>query len=152
MKERAPAPMPWTKSTGGAVSSPPCRQNICPCVHEYVPASPPSAPVSRSGTSRATAPYAAARDRPGALTIGTGRAERALQRLLDALARHDDEAEVVIGKNLRRRLVVPEGLLQGLQDALPVATLLHVYEVEDEDAAEVAQANLARNLFDRLHV
>src|SRR5947209_4688036 len=52
--------------------------------------------------------------KPRALTIRARATERPLQRLLDALARHDDEAEVVIGKYLRRRLVLPERVLQGL--------------------------------------
>src|SRR5947209_7623766 len=74
-----------------------------------------------------------------ARAVRTRRTERALQRLLDALARHDDEAEVVERENLRRRLVLAERVLQGLQHARAVAPLLHVNEVEDEYAAEVAQ-------------
>src|SRR5437588_446904 len=90
--------------------------------------------------------------KPRALAVGTGGAERALQRLLDALARHNDQAEVVEGENLRRRLVLPERVLKGLHHARAVPALLHVYEVEDDDAAEVAKPDLPRDLFDRLHV
>src|SRR5579885_3105199 len=89
---------------------------------------------------------------PRALAVRAGRAERPFERLLHALARHDDEAEVVVGENLRRRLVVAQRVLQGLQHARAVASLLHVNEVEDEDAAEVAESDLPRDLFDRLHV
>src|SRR5437588_4476513 len=91
-------------------------------------------------------------DEARALAVRARATERALQRLLDALARHDDEAEVVERENLRRRLVLAERVLQSLEHARAVAPLLHVNEVEDEYAAEVAQANLARNLLDRLHV
>src|SRR5215207_1010159 len=89
---------------------------------------------------------------PRARAVGAGATERPLQRLLDALARHDDEAEVVVRKHLRRRLVVAQGVLKRLQHARAVAPLLHVDEVEDEDAAEVTESDLARDLLDRLHV
>src|SRR4051794_18393248 len=75
-------------------------------------------------------------DEPRALTVRARRAERPLKRLLDALARHDDEAEVVEGENLRRRLVLTQSVLKRLHHSRAVAPLLHVYEVEDEYAAE----------------
>jgi hypothetical protein len=45
-------------------------------------------------------------------------------------------------------------IFQGLGHLLPVAVLalVHVDEVDDDDAAEIAQANLAHNLRDRIQV
>src|ERR1043165_3337618 len=87
-----------------------------------------------------------------ALAVGAGATERPLQRLLDALARHNHQAEVVERENLRRRLVLAQSVLESLHHARAVSALLHVYEVEDDDAAEVAKPYLPRDLFDRLHV
>jgi hypothetical protein len=39
-----------------------------------------------------------------------------------------------------------------LEDLLPVLLLFHVDEVEDDDAAEVAQSNLAHDLLHRFEV
>src|SRR6201995_827757 len=90
--------------------------------------------------------------KPRARAVRAGTTKRALQGLLHALARHDDESEVVEGENLRRRLVLTQSVLKSLEHSRAVAPFLHVDEVEDDDAAEVAQANLTRDLLDRLHV
>src|SRR5207253_2441415 len=49
-------------------------------------------------------------------------------------------------------LVFLEGLLQGGQNLLTIAAFLHVNEVHDDDAAEVAQANLADDLLDGFEI
>ena len=45
-----------------------------------------------------------------------------------------------------------EFLFEGLHHALAVAAFVHIDEVDDDDAAQIAQANLAHNLLDRVHV
>src|SRR5579859_5715408 len=82
-------------------------------------------------------------DHAGAAARGARLAEHALERLLCALAGDADEAELVERKRFRRRFVLFEGLLQSAKNFFAVAALFHVNEVHDNDAAEVAQANLA---------
>jgi len=41
---------------------------------------------------------------------------------------------------------------KALHHALAVAALIHVDEIDDNDAAEIAQANLAHDFFDGIHV
>src|SRR6266436_53866 len=84
-------------------------------------------------------------DHAGAGAIRAGLAEHALQRLLGALAGDADEAELVERKCFRRRLVLFESHLQRAQNFFAVAALFHVDEVHHDDAAEVAQANLAHD-------
>src|ERR1700692_1814457 len=45
-----------------------------------------------------------------------------------------------------------EFFFERLHDALAVAALVHVYEVDDDDAPQIAETNLAHNLFDRINV
>ena len=89
---------------------------------------------------------------PRSAAIRAGRAERAFERLLDALARDGDQAEIVELENLRRRAVAAQLLFERLHHLLAVLALFHVDEVEHDDAAEVAQPDLADDLFDRFEV
>src|ERR1700683_4031920 len=86
------------------------------------------------------------------LAIGTWSADGAFERLLDAFAGDGYQAEIVELKDFRWRAVVAEFFLERLHHALAVAAFIHVDEVDDDDAAEVAQANLANDFFDRVHV
>src|SRR5215471_11985163 len=79
-------------------------------------------------------------------------AERAFERLLDAFARDGHQAEVVELENLRRRAVAVQFLFEGRHYLLAVLALFHVDEVEHDDTAEVAQPNLADDLFGRFEV
>ena len=45
-----------------------------------------------------------------------------------------------------------EFFFESLHDALAVAALVHVDEVDDDDAAEIAQADLADDFFDGIDV
>ena len=81
---------------------------------------------------------------PGAVRTRLG--EDALEALLHALARDDDEAEVRDLQRLRRRAILPQLLLDGLEDLQPVLLLFHVDEVEHDDAAEIAQPDLPHDL------
>src|SRR3989304_4080562 len=53
---------------------------------------------------------------------------------------------------LGRGAVLPELLVGCLEDLLAVLLLLHVDQVEHDDAAQVAEANLPHDLLDRLEV
>ena len=81
-----------------------------------------------------------------------GRADGALERLLDALASDGDQSEIIELEDLRRSAIVAQFLFEGLHDALAVAALVHVDEIDDDDAAEIAEADLANDLLDRVHV
>src|SRR5688572_1508559 len=84
--------------------------------------------------------------------VRTRLGERALQTLLHALPRDDDEAEVRHRNGLRRGTVFAQLVLDRLQHLLPVFLVLHVDEVEDDDAAEVAQPDLPHDLLGGLEV
>src|SRR5437588_11013818 len=88
----------------------------------------------------------------GAGAVRARLAEHAFERLLGALAGDANETEFVEGKCFRRRLVLLQGLLQGLQDFFAVAALFHVDEVHDDDAAEIAEANLTDDFLDGFEV
>ena len=91
-------------------------------------------------------------DEPGAAAVGARSAQGAFQRLLHPLAGYGHQAEIVELQNLRRRAVALERFLEGLHDFLAVAALIHINEINDDDAAQIAQANLAHDLFDGVNV
>ena len=66
--------------------------------------------------------------------------------MLDAFAGDGDQAEIVERQNLVGRPVGPHGLFEGLHHLLAILALVHVDEVDDDDAAEVAQPDLAHDL------
>src|SRR5262249_50400848 len=79
-------------------------------------------------------------------------AKHAFERLFGALAGDADQAELVEGKSLGGRLVLFKGLLQRGENLFAVAALFHVDEVHDDDAAKIAQANLADDFLHRFKV
>src|SRR6267378_3733865 len=79
----------------------------------------------------------------GAGAVRARLAEHALKRLCGAFARDADEAEFVEGQRFGWGFVLLEGLLQRHENLFAVAALFHVDEVDHDDAAEVAQANLS---------
>jgi rhodanese-related sulfurtransferase len=81
-----------------------------------------------------------------------GRRQRAFERLLDALASDGDQAKVVELKNLRRSAIVLQLLFERGHHTVAVLALVHVDEVDDDDAAKVAQANLTNDLGDGIEV
>src|ERR1700731_817384 len=85
-------------------------------------------------------------DHAAAGAIRAGLAEHALERLLGALASDAHQAKFVEAQRFGRRFIFFEGLLQREQNFVTVAALFHVDEVDDDDAAQVAQANLADDL------
>src|SRR5437763_1017687 len=88
----------------------------------------------------------------GRFAIWAWRADGAFERLLHALAGNRHQSKVIELKNFRWRPVSAQGFFQRLHYFLSIAALVHVDEVYDDDAAQVAQANLAHDFFDRVHV
>src|SRR5207237_8617580 len=85
---------------------------------------------------------------PRALAVPARRAEQLLEALAGALAGHLDQAELGDLQDLGLRLVLlAHRLLQRLVNPLAIARLLHVDEVDDDEAADVAQAKLADDFF-----
>src|SRR3954451_21447540 len=72
--------------------------------------------------------------------------------LRDVLARHLDETELRDLGGERLGAVLVERLAQRLQDRLAVACPRHVDEVDDDDAADVAQSQLVDDRLGRLEV
>ncbi|GJE72838.1 hypothetical protein CHKEEEPN_4399 [Methylorubrum podarium] len=70
----------------------------------------------------------------------------------DALAAHLEQAEGRDPPDLDPRPVVLERLVEPLLHRPVVALLLHVDEVDDDEAGEIAQAHLAGDLFRRLEI
>src|SRR6202011_5413920 len=79
-------------------------------------------------------------------------AEHALESLLGALASDAHQAKFVEGQRFRRRFIFFEGLLQREQNFVAIAALFHIDEVDDNDAAQIAQANLAHDFFHRFQI
>jgi hypothetical protein len=86
-------------------------------------------------------------DHARAGAIGAWLAQDAFQGLLGAFAGDADQAELVERERFRWGFVLFEGHLQGAQHLFAVAALFHVDEVDDDDAAEVAKADLADDFF-----
>src|SRR3989304_4690995 len=72
--------------------------------------------------------------------------------LAGALAGGGGEAKLVQAQHLGGGAVGPQRVFQGDHHPLAVAAVLHVDEVDDDDAAEVAQADLAHDLLDGIPV
>src|ERR1700688_1222510 len=91
-------------------------------------------------------------DHAGAGAIRAGLAEHALKSLLGAFASDAHQAKFVEGQRFRRRFIFFEGLLQREQHLCAVAALFHVDEVDDNDAAQIAQTNLAHDFLHRFQI
>src|SRR6202162_2889569 len=79
-------------------------------------------------------------------------AEHALESLFGALAGDAHQAKFVEAEGFRGRLIFFEGLLQREQNFVAVAALFHVDKIDHDDAAQVAQANLAHDFFHRFEI
>src|SRR3569623_663748 len=85
-----------------------------------------------------------------ALRAGLG---RALQHAgADTLARHLQQAEMRDTADLDAGAVLPQAVGELALDRAVVALLVHVDEVDDDQAGEVAQAKLAGDLFGGLQI
>ena len=86
------------------------------------------------------------------LAVGTRRADGPFQRLLYTFSRDRHQAKIVELKHLRWRAVVAEFLFESLHHTLAVTALVHIDEVDDDDAAQIAQTHLAHDLLDGVDV
>src|ERR1700738_4926122 len=91
-------------------------------------------------------------DHSGPGAVWARLAEHALERLLGAFASDAHQDKFVEAQRFRRRFIFFEGLLQREQNFVAVAALLHVDEVDHDDAAEIAQTNLAHDFFHRFQI
>ncbi len=74
---------------------------------------------------------------------GQGMDAPSLRAGLEALAAHFHEAELADGAELHAGAVLPQRVAQAVFDFAAVLAFFHVDEVDDDQAAEVAQAHLA---------
>src|ERR1039458_4650524 len=91
-------------------------------------------------------------DHTGALADGAGGGEGAFERLLDPLAGDGDQAKVIELEHLGGRAIGLQLVFERGHHTVAVAALIHVDEVDDDDAAEVAQTDLANDLGDGIEV
>src|SRR5439155_10767413 len=91
-------------------------------------------------------------DDAAALAGRAPRGEEPAEVLAHTLSGHLDQAELGDLEHVGARLVPGERLLERLFDLLPVLLVLHVDEVDDDDAAKVAEPDLADDLAHRLEV
>src|SRR5204862_208111 len=91
-------------------------------------------------------------DDAAALAGRAPRGEEPAEVLAHALSGHLDQAELRDLEHVGARLVPGERLLERFFDQLPVLLVLHVDEVDDDDAAKVAEPDLADDLAHRLEV
>src|SRR5882672_2224366 len=89
---------------------------------------------------------------PSRSAIRTRRANRTFQRLFHALPGNRHQSKVVERQHFRWRPIAAQLFFQSLHDFLPVAPLVHVNEIDDDDPAQIAQPDLPDNLFDRINV
>src|SRR4051794_2206125 len=91
-------------------------------------------------------------DPSAAAAIRTRLRQRTLETLPNALAGHLDQTELRDLQDLRLGTILPNLDLQRFEQPLAIGEILHVDEVEDDDPAEVAQANLANDFSGRFEV
>src|SRR5689334_4020590 len=89
---------------------------------------------------------------PRAVAGGAFRGHGMPQGGAHALARHFDETELGHRERLGARSVVPKVGPELLEHLVAIAARLHIDEVHHDDAADVAQAQLARHLTGGLEV
>src|SRR6185503_4676550 len=93
-----------------------------------------------------------AADRAHAAAARAGHVRRLAERGSQALARHLHEAEARDAPELNARAVRAHGVAKPVLDALLILLRLHVDEVDDDESAEVADAELPRDLVRSLQV
>src|SRR4030081_3100854 len=85
-----------------------------------------------------------------ALRAGLGRAFE--NAGADALARHFEQAEMRDAADLDAGAVLPQAIAELAFDRAVVALLVHVDEIDDNQAGEIAQAQLSRDFLRCLEV
>ena len=76
-------------------------------------------------------------DVPGAFAIWARRAQGPLQTLLDPFSGDRHQPEIIELENLVRSAVSAHRLFQRLHDLLAVLALIHVDEIDHDDAAQI---------------
>ena len=74
------------------------------------------------------------------------------QTLAGALARHLDQPELGDFENVGARFVFFQRFPQSFVDLLAIGLFFHVDEVDDDEAADVSQPELAHDLLHRLDI
>ena len=86
-------------------------------------------------------------------TAARARDRRAFgQRRAQPLTAHLHQAKFADGSKLHARAVLPQCVTQAVFDIAAVAAFFHVDKVDHDQAAQVAQAHLARHFFGGLQV
>src|SRR5262249_35913203 len=88
----------------------------------------------------------------GAVAIEARLMEQAPEALPRTLARHLDEAEIGDAVERRLRLVFLEELFESAPHLLAIFVLLHVDQIEDDQATDVPEAELVGDFVDGLEV
>ena len=86
------------------------------------------------------------------LAVGAGLAQRLDEVLPGALARHLDQSEFRDLENVGARLVGSQRILKCAIDLVAICGGLHVDQVDDDQTAEIAEAELMHDLGDSLEV
>src|SRR5688500_17916338 len=74
------------------------------------------------------------------------------QAVAGPFAGHFHQAERGHAGDMRLRMLTGQRALQRFHDLGAMRSVTHVYEIDDDDAAEIAQPELARNGYCRLEV
>src|SRR5207302_426870 len=120
--------------------------------------SPSSLPIAALTSCRPTSPSFSSTSAPSSTGTSVASARRALLRhqlarsVGDVLPRHLDEPQRRDLDHVGLRPVALELVAQRLLDLPAVLRVRHVDEVDDDDPADVAQAELADDLLDGLEV
>src|SRR5689334_15824847 len=89
---------------------------------------------------------------PRTFAVRARRAEGSFQTLLHTLARDRHESEIIELENLVGSFIGAHGFFERLHHLLPVLALVHIDEVHDDDAAQVAQPDLPHDFLNRFNV
>src|SRR5690554_1222125 len=89
---------------------------------------------------------------PRPIAIKARLIECAAEALARSFPRHFDEAKLADAHGGGARLILLQHLEERLIDALSVVGLLHIDEVDDDEAADIAEAELIADLLHRLEI
>ena len=94
-------------------------------------------------------------DRPdaaGALAMRADGGDRLVEADAEPLARHLEKAEMADRADLDARAVIAHGILHAAFDGLLVPVFLHIDEIDNDEAGQVAKTKLARQLVGGLQI
>src|SRR5258708_37328828 len=82
-------------------------------------------------------------DEPAPLARWTRLAQEMFQTFARAFARHFDQPQGRYRRDAGLHVIVGKSFFQGLDDLAAGVQLVHVDEIDDDDAAQIAQAQLS---------